>query len=91
METKLHLFLLAVLLASSTNALSQDPNFYIYLCFGQSNMESGGKMDEMDQTVDKRFQSWRILIPPTGAGRRVAAGSSSCQTLMILSALLTSS
>src|SRR6188768_3481288 len=24
-----------------------DPNFHVYLCFGQSNMESGGKMDEM--------------------------------------------
>ena len=56
MKTKLRLSLLAVLLAFSTNAFSQDTNFYIYLCFGQSNMESGGKMDEMDQTVDKRFQ-----------------------------------
>jgi hypothetical protein len=28
----------------------------VFLCFGQSNMESGGKMDERDRTVDKRFQ-----------------------------------
>ena len=56
MKTKPRLFLLAVLLAFSTNAFSQDTNFHIYLCFGQSNMESGGKMDEIDRTVDKRFQ-----------------------------------
>lgn len=32
-----------------------DPNFHIYLCFGQSNMESGGKMNDEDQNVDGRF------------------------------------
>jgi hypothetical protein len=56
MKTKSRLFFLAVLLAFSTNAFSRDTNFYIFLCFGQSNMESGGKMDEQDKTVDKRFQ-----------------------------------
>jgi hypothetical protein len=33
------LFLLAALLWFNTNAFCQDPNFYIFLCFGQSNME----------------------------------------------------
>ena len=56
MKTKLRLFLLVVLLSFSTNAFSQDTNFRIYLCFGQSNMESGGKMDEMDRTVDNAFR-----------------------------------
>ncbi|MBL9166179.1 MAG: hypothetical protein JNN07_00390 [Verrucomicrobiales bacterium] len=56
MKTKPRSCLLAVLLALSTNAFSQDTNFHVYLCFGQSNMESGGKMDEQDRTVDKRFQ-----------------------------------
>jgi len=83
MKTKLRL--LAVLLAFSTNAFSQDPNFYIYLCFGQSNMESGGKMDEMDRNVDKRFQvladfdstnrgwkkgQWYEAVPPLAAKGR---------------------
>lgn len=33
-----------------------DPKFLIYLCFGQSNMEGGSKMEEMDQVANKRFQ-----------------------------------
>lgn len=33
-----------------------DPNFHIYLCFGQSNMEGQGNIESQDQTVDKRFQ-----------------------------------
>ncbi len=33
-----------------------DPKFLIFLCFGQSNMEGGARMEEMDRVVDKRFQ-----------------------------------
>ena len=33
-----------------------DPNFYIYLCFGQSNMEGNARWESMDNDVDKRFQ-----------------------------------
>ena len=32
-----------------------DPNFHIYLCFGQSNMESGGHMNDADCNVEERF------------------------------------
>ena len=56
MKMKLKLSLLAGLLFSMTSAFSQDTNFWVFLCFGQSNMESGGRMDDMDRTVDKRFQ-----------------------------------
>jgi len=73
---------LSVLLLASINAAAQDKNFYIFLCFGQSNMESGGKMEEMDRTVDKRFQimadadspqrgwtkgNWYDALPPLAA------------------------
>ena len=42
-------------------ALSQvnaepDPNFHIYLAFGQSNMEGQGNIENQDKTVDSRFQ-----------------------------------
>lgn len=38
-------------------SLSQDPNFYIFLAFGQSNMEGAGPIEDMDrQGVDERFQ-----------------------------------
>ena len=33
-----------------------DPNFYIYLCFGQSNMEGNAQWGSMDNVVDERFQ-----------------------------------
>jgi len=57
MKIKLILFSLVTFLSFGTKALAgPDPNFYIYLCFGQSNMESGGRMDEQDRMVDKRFQ-----------------------------------
>ena len=35
---------------------SPDPNFYIYLCFGQSNMEGQATPETVDQTVDPRFK-----------------------------------
>ena len=34
-----------------------DPNFYVYLCFGQSNMEGNAAPESVDKTnIDKRFQ-----------------------------------
>src|SRR5450631_2916008 len=88
MKTKLKSFLLAALLFSATSAFSQDTNFWIFLCFGQSNMESGGRMNDADRTVDKRFQvmadfdnasrgwkrgHWYDAVPPlTARGRGIS-------------------
>lgn len=34
-----------------------DPNFYIYICFGQSNMEGNAQPEAIDKTgIDKRFR-----------------------------------
>jgi hypothetical protein len=33
-----------------------DPNFYIFLCIGQSNMEGFPGVEKQDMTVDERFQ-----------------------------------
>ena len=34
-----------------------DPNFYIYICFGQSNMEGNAQWEAQDVgNVDNRFQ-----------------------------------
>ena len=33
-----------------------DPNFYIYLCFGQSNMEGNAQWENIDNNVDPRFK-----------------------------------
>lgn len=40
---------------------SQDPNFHIYLCFGQSNMEGQATIDDLDKVVDDRFQVFQAL------------------------------
>ena len=57
MKTRLALpFVAVVLLLATWASADPDPNFYVFLCFGQSNMESGGRMADMDRTADKRFQ-----------------------------------
>jgi len=44
MKMKVILSMVAAFVSFGTSAsAAPDPNFYIYLCFGQSNMESGGK------------------------------------------------
>jgi hypothetical protein len=60
-------------------AAHPDPNFYIFLCFGQSNMEGAGRIEEQDHVVDPRFQvladfdvpsrswkkgQWYTAVPP---------------------------
>jgi len=72
------------LLICSTGLFAQnekkpDPNFYIYLCFGQSNMEAGARPKPEDEHVDPRFQmlasvdnpklnrtkgNWYVASPP---------------------------
>jgi hypothetical protein len=50
------IYLLIGLLLLNTKVFSQDPNFYIFLCFGQSNMEGQGAIQTQDKTVDSRFR-----------------------------------
>ncbi len=70
----------AGLLLLSATAYSQDKDFYIFLCFGQSNMEGFPGIQEQDKAgVDERFQAlaavdfpkldrkqnhWYTAIPP---------------------------
>ena len=79
MKFKLVIFSLMGLLAAHINAFSQDPNFQIYLCIGQSNMEGAARAELQDSTVNPRFQvmeavncenlgrkmgSWYPAVPP---------------------------
>lgn len=52
------LFSFVLLLVGLSNARAEaDPNFYIYLCFGQSNMEGNATPEQVDKDyVDPRFQ-----------------------------------
>jgi hypothetical protein len=56
-----NLFLFSGLFLLTTNLFAQDPNFYIYLCFGQSNMEGQGTIQSQDGTVDGRFKVFQAL------------------------------
>lgn len=49
-------FFLSVLFFLATSVFPQDQDFYIFLCFGQSNMEGQGTIETQDKTVDARFQ-----------------------------------
>jgi hypothetical protein len=57
MKMKSRLLVLAGLLFLNVNAFSQDTNFWIFVCFGQSNMEGFPRIEQQDKTnVDDRFQ-----------------------------------
>jgi hypothetical protein len=58
---KIKFIVFTVLLVFTLNLVSQDSNFHIYLCFGQSNMEGQGKIEEQDKNVDSRFQVMQAL------------------------------
>lgn len=70
----------SVLILTSINLNAQKSNFYIYICFGQSNMEGMGTIEAQDQTVNSRFRvlealdcpnldrvkgKWYTAVPPT--------------------------
>ena len=66
--------------AASVVYAAPDPNFHIYLAFGQSNMEGQGDIGSQDKSVDARFQDlwaadngscsgkskgkWATAVPP---------------------------
>ncbi len=80
MKIKPRWLVLAGLLFLNMNAFSQDTNFWIFVCFGQSNMEGFPGIQNQDRTnVDARFQvlatvdfpkqdrkkgGWYVAVPP---------------------------
>jgi len=80
MKFKVNLLLLVGMLFSRAIALGQDPNFFVFLCFGQSNMEGFPGIEDVDrQGVPDRLQvlaavdfpklertkgNWYPAIPP---------------------------
>ena len=50
------IILFSLLLMAGGNIFAQDPNFQIYLCIGQSNMEGAARAELQDSTVNPRFQ-----------------------------------
>jgi hypothetical protein len=84
MRIKVQWFVLAGLLMSAGNVLAQDTNFFIFLCFGQSNSEGFPGIEPQDKApVDERFQvlaavdfpklgrtkgNWYPAVPPLCRG-----------------------
>ncbi|CAM1358556.1 sialate O-acetylesterase [Tenacibaculum xiamenense] len=76
-KTTLGIFVFLAL-TSVSFCFSQDTNFHIYLCFGQSNMEGAGIIEQIDKVVPENFVvlqgvdcpdnrkkgTWRAAIPP---------------------------
>ncbi len=74
------IILASALLSSSISIQAADPNFHIYLCLGQSNMEGNAQVEPMDRkNVSERFQmmacvdfnnperkkgEWDVAYPP---------------------------
>ncbi|MDR3459766.1 MAG: sialate O-acetylesterase [Verrucomicrobiae bacterium] len=57
MKKKLTLLLLAEMLLLGMNVFAQDTNFWIFVCFGQSNMEGFPGIEPQEKgPVDDRFQ-----------------------------------
>lgn len=61
MKTRAYIMILTALLTLSAGVRAQDPNFHIYLCIGQSNMEGAGRAEAQDSTVNPRFQVMSVL------------------------------
>lgn len=77
---KFKLLIGTIVLLLCNTIMAQDPNFHIYLCFGQSNMEGFAKIESQDTVnVDSRFKvlsavdcpdlkrkmgEWYTAVPP---------------------------
>lgn len=61
---KIRLIAIAAMLFLSVSSFSQDKKFYIFLCFGQSNMEGNARIEPQDTTVDERFQVMEAVDCP---------------------------
>lgn len=74
------IFTIVGLLVLNTGAFAQDRNFYIFICFGQSNMQGAAPIEGQDMTVSNRFKvfqaqdcpslnrkkaEWVSAVPPT--------------------------
>jgi hypothetical protein len=84
MKMKLRWSVFVGLLLLNVNAFCQDPNFYVFLCLGQSNMEGFPGIEAQDKTnVSPRFQvlatvnfpnldrtkgTWYPAVPPLCRG-----------------------
>ena len=58
------ILLLCLLFMNTLKGYSQDPNFYIFLSFGQSNMEGNAKFEPQDTIANERFKVLQAVDCP---------------------------
>jgi hypothetical protein len=58
------LLILTLLGLTTAYSFAQDPKFYVFLCFGQSNMEGNASFEPQDTTVNSRFQVMEAVDCP---------------------------
>lgn len=78
-KPRIYLSVLVLLSMAIQSSFAQDPNFYIFLSFGQSNMEGNAKFEPEDTVANDRFKvlqavdcpdlnremgNWYTAIPP---------------------------
>ena len=64
MKSCIKLTVAIILLVSGKEVFAQDPDFHIYLCFGQSNMGGAARAETQDSIVDERFQMMSVMDCP---------------------------
>jgi hypothetical protein len=65
MKLKLAAIFLITILISGTKGQAQDPNFYIFLSFGQSNMEGHARFEPQDTIANDRFMLMQAVDCPS--------------------------
>ena len=72
------IFTILTCLGVTADTFAQDPNFYIFLCFGQSNMEGAARIEPQDlEGVSLRF----LLMPAVDDPARNRKMGEWCQAL----------
>ncbi|MBP3776527.1 MAG: acetyl xylan esterase [Prevotella sp.] len=75
---KKKILMVVTCLCAAVSSFAQDPNFYIFLCFGQSNMEGAARPEAQDmEGVSPRF----LLMPAVDDPARNRKRGEWCQAL----------
>lgn len=61
MKAMLTLLVVTGFLVAGISTFAQDPDFHIYLCFGQSNMAGSARAEAQDSVVDARFMAMSTM------------------------------
>lgn len=64
MSMRMKAIMVLLFILHTSKVFSQDPDFYVFLCFGQSNMEGNARFEAKDTTVNNRFLAMAAVDCP---------------------------